>query len=119
MAVDVAMKDRDHGVEVPDLSDEDMHPRRFMLYTEQAEMVDEALDAAERISNSDVKSNNLHFICMDFLAHNNFGKASRKTRLKYVAHMEHILGMKLIAADGPDVIYGLKTLERLAAPEEE
>jgi hypothetical protein len=123
VAVDKQMKTRDedghYEPEVPDLTDDDMHPRRFMLYTEQAEMVDQALDRAKHLSNSDVKSNNLHLICMDFLAHNDFGKANKKTKLKYIAQMERILGFQLVVFDGDDVVYGIKKLEEAATAEED
>ena len=103
--------------EVPDLTDEAIHRRNYLLYTEQAEMLDAAIERAGQISDSSVKSNNLHLIAVDFLAHNDFGKATREQKLRYVAQIERILGFKFVVFDGDDVIYGLKKLEQAAEAE--
>jgi len=97
--------------EIPTVTSETYHRRHFLLYPDQAEIVDAALERAAEISDSDSKSNNLHLICLDFLAHNDFGKATREQKLRLLAQMERILGFKLVVFDGEDVVYGLKTLE--------
>ena len=104
----------DEEPEVPPHEDDDMFRENFMLYRDQKDMVKQALERAGQLSGSDVKSNNLHLICMDFLATNDFVKATREQKLRYIASMEKTLGFKLVVFDEGDVVYGLQTLEQAA-----
>lgn len=104
-------------VPVPEYSGDDLRPLRFSVYPEQREIIEKALERAEQLSNSDIKSNNLYLICMDFLATNDFEKASAKQKLRYIAKLETLLGFKLVAFDGDDVVYGITTLQKVAGSE--
>jgi hypothetical protein len=105
------------GVEetpVPNDTDEDMKPLRFMAYLEQADIIEAAIERAQSLSGSNVRTNNLHLICTDFLATNDCGKMTIKQKLRYVSKIEGLLGLKLVAFDDGDVLYGLETLKNAA-----
>lgn len=93
----------------------------FMLYEEQAEIVRSALQRASEISKSDKKSHNLHLICMDFLATNDFKNSPVEDRMAFLAKFESMLGLKLIAVDpeSNDVVYGMSTLENASKEDDD
>ena len=94
----------------------------FTCLNEQIDMVSAALDRAKELSGSDKKSHNLSLVCMDFVATNDFGKPDDpKTKHAYLAKLERLLGVKLIAVGKDDnkVFYGFKALKQLADREEE
>jgi ribosomal protein S18 acetylase RimI-like enzyme len=87
----------------------------FAFYPEQLGNVRLALEKASSLSHSDKKSHNLDLICTDFLATNDFVAGDVDKRLRYVAKMERVLGLRLVAVDDAgEVLYGLKTLELTA-----
>lgn len=90
-------------------------PENFMLYAEQKMNVSQALARAKELSGSDIKSYNLDLICMDFLATNDFTKSSSDQKARYLAKMESILGLKIVAIDpsSRDLVYGHKNLAEL------
>ena len=91
----------------------------FAFYPAQLENVRLALKHAESLSHSDKKSHNFDLICTDFLASNDFVAGESDKRLRYLAKVERMLGLRLVAVDdNGDVLYGIKTLE-LAAREGE
>lgn len=104
----------DDETPVTSLTSDDLHRRNYMLYTEQADIVDQALDRAKLLSGSDKKSHNLHLICLDFLAHNNLNKATQEEKLRWLAQIERIINLQLVVFDDGDVVYGLKTLDSAA-----
>jgi hypothetical protein len=89
----------------------------FAFYPAQLANVQLALKHAAMLSHSDKKSHNFDLICTDFLASNDFVAGEDDKRLRYIAKVERMLGLRLVAVDdNGDVMYGLKTLE-LAARE--
>ena len=88
----------------------------FAFYEDQSDIVKSALKRAEQLSGSTKKSNNLTLICTEFLATNEFTKATEEQRLKFLASIEKSLGFKLIAADPETngVVYGIETLQTIA-----
>jgi hypothetical protein len=96
-------------------------PFSCTLYGDQIETVNLAMKRSAELSNSDKKGQNLSLICLDFLATNDFKFADENQRLRFLAKYEKLTGYKLIIIDpeaGDDgegeVVYGIKTLEKLA-----
>lgn len=88
----------------------------FTFTASQLESVKGALERAKELTNSNAGGHNLSLICLEFVATNDFTKASEEQRLRYVAKMEKLLGYKFIVVDPKttDVLYGLGTLEKVA-----
>jgi hypothetical protein len=86
---------------------------RFALYKEQQEVVQQAIQKASELSGSGVKSNNLHLICMDFLATNDFTKGI-DSRIRLLSKLEKLLNLQLVVVEEGDVVYGLDILKKLA-----
>jgi hypothetical protein len=93
--------------------------KSFAFLPDQLETVKQALKRASELSNSVSGGQNLALICLDYLATNDFLKASEEQRLRYVAKLEKLMGYKLIVVDPKtkDVLYGLGTLEKVATKE--
>lgn len=91
----------------------------FKLFPEQAQTVDQAMSRAADLSGKlevDKKGHLLELICTDFVATNNFlSGGSTEEKLRYIAKVERLLGLKLIVADaeGKELLYGLETLKSL------
>lgn len=100
-----------------DISADDMKRLNFMAYADQADTINDALERAAQISGSSIKTNNLALICMDFIATNDFAKATTNQKLRFIAKLEQSLGYKLVAFDGEDVVYGIGTLKSAAEAE--
>jgi hypothetical protein len=101
----------DAPVEVPEVLTREV----FALYPEQLSNVRLAIKKAMELSHSDKKSHNLDLICTDFLATNDFVAGDNDRRLRYIAKMEKVLGVNLVAVDDSgDVLYGIHTLELAA-----
>jgi len=89
------------------------------LYKDQMEMVTAAMKRAAELAGKgsihEKKGHLLTLICTDFLATNNFTTASVEDKLRYIAKIEDVLGLKFVVtdADGTDLIYGIDTLESL------
>ena len=94
--------------------------KNFAFLPDQLETVKLALKRASELSNSVSGGQNLALICLDYLATNDFTKASEEQRLRYVAKLEKLMGYKLIVVDPKtkDVLYGLGTLEKVANAKE-
>jgi hypothetical protein len=92
----------------------------FVCFDEQIDNVVAALDRAEEMIQQKggmerSKSGRLSLICLDFLATNDFGKKGDPEQMKrYLHKMEVTMGMKLVAVKDDEVIYGLRTLKKLA-----
>lgn len=100
---------------VPDEDYSDLVRESFNLYPEQHETVAEALAIAQKLSNSTVKSNNLHLICLDFVATNGEGKTTAQQRMKRLVQLAKSYGLDLVILDEGDVVFGFDNLEALAA----
>jgi len=91
----------------------------FYCFGEQIANVDAALERAEELSESDVKSNNLSLIALDFLATNDFGKkADPKMIQRYLGKFEQLLGIRLVAFKKGECVFGLNTLQDMAGDDE-
>jgi hypothetical protein len=80
-------------------------------------IVEQALERASELSESDKEGHNLTLICVDFLANNDFRLTSDpKMRLRYLAKIEDLFGIDLVAIDRKQnrIIYGINTLDELA-----
>lgn len=90
--------------------------KSFAFLPDQLETVKQALKRASELSNSMSGGQNLALICLDYLATNDFTKASEEQRLRYVAKLEKLMGYKLIVVDPKtkDILFGLGTLEKVA-----
>ena len=100
----------------PDPVPEILTRETFGFYPEQLANVRLAIEKAMQLSHSDKKSHNLDLICTDFLATNDLVAGDIDKRLRYVAKMERVLGLRLIAVDQDgDVLYGLDTLQLAAS----
>ena len=94
--------------------------KSFAFLPDQLETVKQALKRASELSNSMSGGQHLALICLDYLATNDFMKASEEQRLRYVAKLEKLMGYKLIVVDPKtkDVLFGLGTLEKVAQAKE-
>lgn len=90
----------------------------FRLYPDQATNVEEAMELAGEIAESDKRGHLLDLICTTFKADHVFS-ASPGTKLSqiYLAKIEKILGVRLIVvnADSGTVMSGIDVLEKLAS----
>lgn len=107
-------------VPVPDYDESAKTSRmHFQVYPEQRLIIQDALDRAKQLSNSEIKSNNLHLICMDFLATNDFKKATRAQRIRKASSFVKMLGFDAVLFEDGEVAFGIETLEKAARPEED
>ncbi len=112
-------EDGGEEVPVPDYDEEAKTSQMyFQVYPEQRLIIQEALDRAKQLSNSDIKSNNLHLICLDFLATNDFKKATKTQRLRKAAAFNKALGFDAVLFEDGEVVFGLNTLEKAAKGDE-
>lgn len=111
-----ATPDDDEELPVPPV--EPLKLKQFGLYPDQAEVVESALERAQQLAESKKPSYLLTLICTDFLATNDFTTGDIQDRQTFIHKYEKMLGVKLIAVDEGQVIYGLDTLEHLAQQEE-
>lgn len=95
---------------------EEKRAMNFQFFPVQEANVRLALDKAAKLSPSDSNSVHLDLICLDFLASNDFIGSDRDGRLRYIAKMERVLGLKLVAVDtdAKEVVYGIEALEAVA-----
>jgi hypothetical protein len=100
--------------QVPDDDFSDLIRENFNLHPEQHETVTEALAIARKLSNSTVKSNNLHLVCLDFVATNGEGKTTSAQRMKRLVQLAKAYGLDLVILDEGDVVFGLDNLQALA-----
>ena len=91
----------------------------FSLFREQDKIVSDALQRAKQIADTDKDGVALELIATDFLASN-----SGATQDDYLAHVESITGLRLIAVNpkGDDgrgsIVYGSDTLDDLVGGDE-
>lgn len=91
--------------------------KTFALFPLQMENVDNALEAASELAESDKDGHLLDLICTSFLAQN----AGVKSTAEYLADVERSIGVKLIAydKDADTIVYGNDTLDGIYAEDEE
>jgi hypothetical protein len=97
-------------------ADEPLRSKNFKFYPDQLETVRLALARAQELSGSSRAGHNFSLICLDFLANNDFTKASDEQKLRYVAKLERLVGYKLVVVEPTtyEVLYGLSTLEKVS-----
>ena len=98
----------------------------FQLEASQAETVNLALKRAQDLAGNLKKtpSSLLTLICTDFLSGADWQGNSLDSKLRFLAKIERVLGLKLVVVDDSDeVVYGLKALHAAASkankPEQE
>jgi len=84
---------------IPAPKPEEQHQFHTSLYKGQWDTVQMAMDRAKGMSHSEKIGHNLEMICIDFLSNNEFGKAKDFDRKQYIAKIERLLGLKLVAID--------------------
>lgn len=93
------------------------HMMTFAFYDEQYENVKNALEIAEKLASCRIPSNNISYICLEFLANNS--DLAKKTlssdeALKvYLGRLEKELKIEIICMKGDKVIYREDSLKRL------
>jgi hypothetical protein len=95
-------------------------PLAFRAFAGQYESITQALEFAASLSGSSKKTHNLEMICLDFLSTNAMPKGL-DGKLAYVAKVEKLLGVKLVAVDPVtgELLYGLAGLELLAQQQQQ
>jgi hypothetical protein len=93
-----------------------LYTKNFVFLPDQIETVKLAIKRAAELSNKSSPGHNLSLICLDYIATNDFTKASEEQRLRYIAKLEKLMGYKLIVVDPKtkDIVFGLGTLEKVA-----
>lgn len=93
---------------------EKFHRMTFTLSADQAINVEEAIETAKEIANSDKKGHLLDLICTDFMQGNVFkGKRGEKLTSAYLRRLESVLGVVFVAFDKDtgDVVHGQEILD--------
>jgi hypothetical protein len=104
---------------------EHTHTVTTSLYDGQFGTWEAALERAKSITGSDKTSHNLEMMCLDFLSTNDF-KEPEDDKKRYIAKMEKLTGLKIIAIDpssgkpvyGADLLWGM-VKQRLEFEKEE
>lgn len=102
------------AVAVPSEDDDDLVRENFMFYKDQHDHVKQALEIAQKLSGSTVKSNNMSLVCMEYVATNDTAGVSRKQKLQRLHSIAKLYGLELIVVDRDDIVSGHSLLERLA-----
>lgn len=89
--------------------------KTFALFPDQHDTVKAALERASELSGSKKDGQNLSLIALDFLATNEFKKASMEQTQRFFKRLEKALEVKVIVMAPADyeILYGYKTLEKL------
>lgn len=93
---------------------EDQRPRRrsFVLFPEQATLVDEALAEAGRVAESDKEGHKLACMALEFMASRMTREGKKDSRLHYyMRHLERIYGGRLLHIKKPEI--GFQLLSKL------
>lgn len=107
-------KDKEENPDVTaPVTPDKQHPMSFNFFAEQYATVSDALKLAEKMTNSEVKSNNLTLICQEFLLTTEAGKDHKEARMKWLPRLEDMLRGKIvfIDSDTEEVIYGAELLD--------
>lgn len=78
------------------------------LYNEQVVIVQEAMERAGELANTEVKGQQLAAICQDYVATNEWMKDSKKNTGAYFAKFENLLGLRFVVIDPrtKEIVYG-------------
>lgn len=89
--------------------------KNFALFADQYDTVKAALERAAELSGSKKDGQNLSLIALDFLATNEFKKASMEQVQRFYKRLEKALEVRVIvlAPSDHEILYGYKTLEKL------
>lgn len=105
----------------PDADPEATFNENFKLYPPQQEILKNAIEGAKHLSGKPnaKKGHCLTIICNDFMKNNDLTFGREDDREKYVAKLEKLLSLRLIAIDPKtgEIIHGLATMEALARRE--
>lgn len=113
--------EEDDGIPLPPI--DRTHMFHVFCINEQIDNVREALERAAEVARANAWANSpvpatghlLSLIAMDFLATNDFGqKGDPKALQRMLSKLEQSLGVKLIAVEENEVVYGMPTLQKLA-----
>lgn len=91
--------------------------KNFRLESAQAETVNLALKRAQDLAGNLKKTPSalLSLICLDFLSGADWQGGDLNSKLRFIAKIEHSLGLRLVVVDDTDdVVYGLRALESAA-----
>lgn len=90
-------------------------PKHFALFPDQMDTVKAALERASELSGSKKDGQNLSLICLDFLATNEFKKASMEQTQRFFKRIEKALNVKIVALspENYEILYGYKVLEKI------
>jgi hypothetical protein len=91
---------------------------RFLLTPESKEIVDEAMRTSAAVTGSDKPGYLLSMICLDFLATNGGAKKGNESFYAYLANLERLFQVRLVALDfdeppGEDLLYGRDTVVKM------
>lgn len=90
-------------------------PKHFALFPDQMDTVKAALERASELSGSKKDGQNLSLICLDFVATNEFKKASLEQTQRFFKRIEKALSVKIVVLSPVDheILYGYKVLEKI------
>jgi len=102
----------------PEVGDvDDMTYERFAFFEDQHAVFQQAMEVASRISRSEKKTHNLTLILQDFLATNGAAPKGHDAFRRYLANLERLFGMRLVAFDREtrpaEMLWGASTLEEV------
>ena len=91
---------------------------RFAFFEGQHAIFERAMETAATIAGSDRKSHLLTLICMDYLATNGGAKPGTQAFRQYLANLERLLHVRLVAYDPRQtsdsrLLYGYDSLSRI------
>lgn len=89
--------------------------KNFALFPDQFDTLKAALERAAELSGSKKDGQNLSLIALDFLATNEFKKASLEQTQRFFKRIEKALEVKIVvlAPKDHEILYGYKTLEKV------
>lgn len=95
--------------------------KHFALFPDQMDSLKAALERAGELSGSKKDGQNLSLICLDFLATNEFKKASMEQTQRFFRRIEKALEVKMVVLSPKDheILYGYKTLEKITSSQDE
>ena len=98
-----------------DDKEEKLHYKTFALFPDQWDTLNAALERSSELSGSKKDGQNLSLMALDFLATNEFKKASMEQTQRFFKRIEKALTVKIIVMAPKDyeVLYGYKTLDRI------
>ena len=89
--------------------------KHFSLFPDQMDTLKAALERAGELSGSAKDGQNLSLICLDFVATNEFKKASLEQTQRFFKRIESALAVKIVVLSpvNHEILYGYKVLEKI------